>query len=185
MLKRYQELLPNPNFISGLRVWDEDEARKHQARGCQRCGGVLDRADYPRKPRGIELGEASRSSFCCRQCRRRSSPKSVIFARHKVYALAAVTLALSCCAGGHGRRLISACAVCGVSEVTLRRWRQWSARFLESREWKALRRKLSSGFSVKRWPCSLIEEITRGGVALCPAVLLSLAYVSILSIQRF
>lgn len=185
ILKTYQELLRNPNFIAALGELDKEEARKHQALGCRYCGGVLDRADYYRKARGVEVGNIQRINFCCRNCRRRSSPKSVVFLKHKVFAFAAVLLTLSYCAGGNGKRLSSACAVCGVSEVTLRRWRSWSERFLESQEWKVLRRKLSAMLSIARWPCSLIEESTRSDVSLYQAVLTSLATVSVLSIQYF
>ena len=49
--------------------FDEDLARSAQAAGCGRCGGRLDRADYPRKPRGIPpelmVTHTQRLSLCC------------------------------------------------------------------------------------------------------------------------
>lgn len=187
MFKRYQEVISDSSFIAALYELDKGEAKKHQARGCQLCGGVLDRADYWRKPRGIELErcQTRRISFCCRECGKRSSPESVIFLKHKVFAFAAVFLTLSFCVGGHGKRLTSACALCGASEVTLRRWRCWAGSFSDSPQWKLLRRRLSGAFCDARWPCSLIEECSTGRVALAEAVLFALTYVSILSIQFF
>jgi hypothetical protein len=65
--------------------FDDDLAARVREGGCPRCGGRLDVADYPRKPRGgsIELGDDYdvRRSFCCavEGCRRRRTPPSVRF----------------------------------------------------------------------------------------------------------
>lgn len=187
MIKRYQEVLLSSKVRAALFECDKQEAKRHKAKGCPYCEGKLDRADYERKARGLKLEgwQRRRISFCCRKCKKRSSPESIIFLRHKVFAFVAVFLVLSVCVGGHSKRLSSACALCGVSEVTLRRWRYWSQRFLESRQWKLLRRKLSGALSVARWPCSLLEEFSTGSQALSVSVMQALTYVSILSIQTF
>jgi hypothetical protein len=58
---------------------DEKLATEVKSAGCP-CGGRLDRADYPRKPRGLppewEETFSSRISFCCARegCRRRITP---------------------------------------------------------------------------------------------------------------
>lgn len=66
---------------------------------CPHCGGRLDQAHYPRKPRGA--GEAAylpenqvRFSYCCATdgCRRRLTPFSVRFLGRKVYFGAVVAL---------------------------------------------------------------------------------------------
>ena len=49
---------------------DQDTAARAHAAGCRACGGVLHRADYPRKPRGVahavlEERDRRRLSFCC------------------------------------------------------------------------------------------------------------------------
>jgi len=74
---------------------EEEEARVAagvKAAGCPFCGGRLDRADYPRKPRGGVLaaaleGQDRRTSFCCCKegCRRRATPPSVLFLGRRVY----------------------------------------------------------------------------------------------------
>jgi len=68
--------------LSLLPRFDDDLASQVREGGCPRCGGRLDVADYPRKPRGgsIELGDDYdvRRSFCCavEGCRRRRTPPS-------------------------------------------------------------------------------------------------------------
>lgn len=66
---------------------------------CPHCGGRLDQAHYPRKPRGAAeahgLSEHQvRFSFCCGQegCRRRLTPFSVRFLGRKVHFGAVVVL---------------------------------------------------------------------------------------------
>lgn len=64
--------------------FDRDLAAEAREQGC-RCGGVLHRADYPRKPRGgpSDLGPdyGRRLSLCCARegCRKRTTPPSVRF----------------------------------------------------------------------------------------------------------
>jgi hypothetical protein len=58
-----------------------------KARRCPCCGGPLDTANFPRKPRGLWEGPALRFSLCCRQegCRHRLTPPSLRFLGRKVY----------------------------------------------------------------------------------------------------
>ena len=88
-------LLQNPKFFALLLRIDHELAAQLRADGC-RCGGVLHRADYPRKPRGcpaeIRLDYSSRLSFCCAVCRRRSTSMSVRFLGRRVYLALAVVL---------------------------------------------------------------------------------------------
>ena len=81
----WHELLGGESpFFSYLIESDEKLAADTRQRGCP-CGGRIDRADYPRKPRGVpaEWDEAfsRRYSFCCAKegCRRRSTPPSLRF----------------------------------------------------------------------------------------------------------
>ena len=88
-------LLQSPNFFRLLLRIDEELASETQAAGC-RCGGVLHRANYPRKPRAC-LSEVrgdfeSRLSFCCNLCRRRTTSMSVRFLGRRVYLALAVVL---------------------------------------------------------------------------------------------
>ena len=100
-------------------------ASKAKDRGCPRCGGVLDRAAYPRKPRGLELPEAMcrRLGLCCRDCRRRVLPASVLFDGRTVY-WSAIRLV---CVVVLQRRIVGWVAGelrkrFGVSKETLKRW---------------------------------------------------------------
>jgi hypothetical protein len=76
---------------------DAEDARvalKVKAAGCRYCGGRLDVASYPRKPRGCGLGdwlEKRRSFSCAREgCRRRATPPSLVFLGRRVYVAVVV-----------------------------------------------------------------------------------------------
>jgi hypothetical protein len=118
-------------FLRALGAADAEHAERVRRGGCPECGGALDRADYPRKPRG-ELGEAAdsyerRSSFCCRVegCRRRTTPASLRFLGRKVYVAVVVVVASalgrSRVLTGRGRPR----RVEGVPARTVRRWLTW------------------------------------------------------------
>lgn len=74
-------------------LWEEDLriALLAQAAGCPFCPGRLDRADYPRKPRGgegiLDGDPDRRISLCCARegCRRRVTPPSLVFLGRRVY----------------------------------------------------------------------------------------------------
>src|SRR5258708_11847246 len=76
-----------------LLLIDRDLAEQRRSHGCP-CGGVLHRADYPRKPRGCPPEARadcnSRFSFCCNQCRKRVTVESVRFMGRRVYLSLAV-----------------------------------------------------------------------------------------------
>ena len=67
----------NPNLYHLLPHIDQDLAEQTRAQRC-RCGGVLHSARYPRKPRGLSDEVRSRfdfrDSFCCADCRCRTTP---------------------------------------------------------------------------------------------------------------
>lgn len=120
-------LLQDPKLFLLLLHADEELAAETRAGGCH-CGGVLHRADYPRKPRGF-LNETiaeceSRFSFCCNRCRKRTTSMSVRFLGRRVYLGLAVVLMSS--------RLVGPTSVTtrlsetlGVPLRTLQRWRHW------------------------------------------------------------
>ena len=80
-------LIQSSKFCLLLVSIDQERAEETRAGGCP-CGGVLHRADYPRKPRGCpdEVREQfeSRFSFCCNLCRRRLTAASVRFLGRRV-----------------------------------------------------------------------------------------------------
>jgi hypothetical protein len=86
---------PDDKFFAILVKEDEHTAAVSQKAGCPLCGGRLDRADYPRKPRGAVAGESldRRISLCCCRegCRRRVTPASLVFMGRRLY-LAVVVL---------------------------------------------------------------------------------------------
>jgi hypothetical protein len=120
------------SFFEVLRGIDEGIAAAVQAAGWTYCGGRLDRADYPRKPRGgafATAGEAEtrRFSLCCSVdgCRRRATTPSVRFLGRKMY-LAVVVVAASIHAVREAEaRAAELRAATGVPARTLRRWVTW------------------------------------------------------------
>ena len=113
-------------FIEELREEDRREAKRVAARGCPYCKGVLHVANYPRRPRGLgskELGMSRRESFCCRDCRRRVTPKSVRFLGRKVFTAISLVSTEVLRLGGVSRSQV--CHVIGMSAITLQRWSGW------------------------------------------------------------
>lgn len=96
----WHEKVVDAKFIEELETEDARVVARVQASGCPRCGGRLDRADYPRKPRGGSLAPAGdriarRLSLCCARegCRRRATPPSLVFLGRRVYLGIAVLAA--------------------------------------------------------------------------------------------
>ena len=81
-------LLQDIKFFQLLVRIDEEFAQQTRAAGCA-CGGALHRANYPRKPRGcpaeIRAEFEQRLSFCCNDCRKRTTCASVRFLGRRVY----------------------------------------------------------------------------------------------------
>ena len=111
------DLLRSPKFYELLELIDEERAREVRAAGCS-CGGVLHSARYPRKPRGIPRGlrddDQTRRSFCCDQCRRRHTLRSVLYLGRRVYVGAMVLLGSALRGSLSGRGLGELCAALGV-----------------------------------------------------------------------
>jgi len=154
-------LLKDSALYALLHRVDEDLAREAKEGGCQRCGGRLDRAAYPRKPRGgpRDLGAEYdlRLSFCCAQCRRRLTPASVRFLGRKVYLGAVVVLLSAMLHGPTPPRAKRLRELLGVSVRTLERWRVWwQTTFVRSGFWKAARALLRSPVDVASLPLSLL-----------------------------
>lgn len=125
-------------LLESLRKIDIEEAERVREHGCPHCGGRLDRADYPRKPRGLDDLPAEdrwRISFCCAECRLRTTPKSVRFLGRKVYLAAVVIVTMLAKARGVTVERVAAAFRMGVS--TPFRWaRWWSGPVLDSRWWR-------------------------------------------------
>ena len=163
---------------------DADLAARAQAAGCPVCGGRLDVANYPRKPRGADgLGEDydRRASFCCavEGCRRRRTPPSVRFLGRKVYLGAVVVLASALVRGPTKTSVSKLSAVLGITRRTLARWcRWWSTTFATSRFWEGLRGRFVPAVDVTTMPASVLARITASDEPTVVALLHLLAPIS-------
>jgi hypothetical protein len=160
-------LLGDTRLFAVLLRIDVDLAEKVRGEGCGRCGGVLHRADYPRKPRGGPAGlsddETLRFSFCCARegCRSRKKPPSVRFLGRRVYLGMAVLLALAFEGPLSIRRIARLRERLGVDERTLRRWRVWWRELLvRGPFWKEVRAGFVPPLEPSRLPMSLLECFT-------------------------
>jgi hypothetical protein len=145
--------IPDFNFFHELDAEDARIAAEVKAGGCPDCGGRLDQANYPRKPRGGELGAAGeiidrRRSLCCARegCRHRRTPPSLVFLGRRVYL--AITVVLSAWRtpppSSPPRR-------------TVGRWRSWFAVLRGTRWWTEVRARL--------WPAVEPAETLPGAIA--------------------
>ena len=139
-------ILTDPQLFVILYRIDSDLAEKAREERCS-CGGRLDVADYPRKPRAPgDLGpeHSRRHSFSCATCRRRTTPPSVRFFARQVYAFPVVVLVTTLSVGLSGSRLTTLRAEFGVDRRTLERWRVWWREvFPQTRFWKTARARFS------------------------------------------
>ena len=156
--------LLSSRFFQMLIDLDQSLALQTCDAGCPYCGGVLHRANYPRKPRGCpcEWRDAfsSRFSFCCAQCRRRSTSRSVRFFGRRVYLMLAVVLG----AARHVTRSAVATALCAdlaVPPRTLERWRcWWRDRFLLTPLWQCMAARFVPPPLPHQLPASLLDRFT-------------------------
>ncbi len=159
----YPTMFGDSRLFQMLFELDEVVAEGARREGC-RCGGVLHRAAYERKPRGgpVVLGDrgALRFSFCCARdgCRRRTTPPSLRFLGRKVFLGVVVLLGpvLSGTARGTERRDLQASL--GVSRRTLRRWaRWWRETFPSTPQWAAASARFATPVSLETMPGSLLD----------------------------
>ena len=80
----------NFNFHQSLLNIDIEMAKTIKERGCRHCSGTLHQANYPRIGFGLSPQLKSlydtRFSFCCSDCRRRTTPPSVRFMGRRRYS---------------------------------------------------------------------------------------------------
>ena len=162
-IKVCHTLLQSPKFFSLLVQIDAELATQMHATPCS-CGGVLHRANYPRKPRAcpqeVRSAFESRWSFCCSRCRKRSTSKSARFLGRRVYVALAVVLL------PQRRTTLSACAtqLCDILDVparTIARWRQWWLHlFPNTTLWQATCARFMPPVQTSNLPESLIARFT-------------------------
>lgn len=157
-------LFTDTQLYNHLLAIDRELAGRARGAGCQRCGGRLDGASYPRKPRerpARGLGEAywRRLSFCCARCRKRVTPPSVRFLGRRVYSAAVVVLAgvkaLT------AARVVELNALLGVDRRTLRRWRRWWREALvRGPWWQIAKARFSPPLDQSQLPGTLLARFT-------------------------
>jgi hypothetical protein len=155
----WHEFEADARFCTRLLEIDEAIAKAVQEAGCRRCKGRLDRADYPRKPRGAEIAPQSevwkkRISLCCSKegCRKRSTPPSARFLGRRVYTAAVVLVAPPILIEGMRK-------VAGVPLRTVRRWLVWwQDGFVNTRFFRTAKSRISRGLSIAELPAALIRR---------------------------
>lgn len=163
-------LLQDPKLYALLLLIDEEQAAEARAAGCG-CGGPLHSARYPRKPRGAVPGVLcqsyeSRLSFCCAQCRRRTTPVSVRYLGRRVYLAAVVILASAMRCGLTTKRAVHLSAALKVPLRNLERWRRWWLEgFVHTAFWRAARGNFMPPVLHNSLPASLLCRFSGNALA--------------------
>ena len=160
--------LSDRNFFQHLLHLDELLASEARAGGCPYCGGRLDGARYPRKPRGVGrqiLGPdyEYRLSLCCSRegCRRRTTPGSVRFLGRRIYLGVVVVLITVLSSGVSRQRAAAVGESLGVSARTLQRWRRWwRTTFVETAFWRSAQGRLPTPIAPQTLPSGLWVQFT-------------------------
>jgi hypothetical protein len=176
----WHESVGDDKFFEQLRELDLRRAESVQAAACLHCeGGRLDRADYPRKPRGGSTAIAGESicrriSLCCAAvgCRRRSTPASLVFLGRRVYlGLAVLVESLRAVAGS----LITP----PPAARTVRRWLGWFQETLPAtRYFRAERGRFFPPVAAEGMPTSLVERFAAPGRTLAEMAQAVLAFLA-------
>lgn len=159
------ELLHDVRFWELLLRIDKDLCAEAREEGCPRCGGRLDRADFPRKPRGgpaeLPEGYERRLSLCCDRegCRKRVTPASVRFLGRRVYLSAVMVLVSTMRLGPTAQRVARLGELFGVDRRTVKRWRRWWLdAFVVTSFWRAKRARLMPPVDEAELPASLLAR---------------------------
>jgi len=166
-LNGYHSFLTSTSFFRALLDLDCRMAAQVRLGRCPQCGGRLDSAPYPRKPRGVpralEKEFSRRLSVCCsvEGCRRRMTPPSVCFLGRRVYV--AVTFILMSMLS-HGvtdereRQLrLNLHAQIPVDDRTLSRWREWWQHILPATPfWRVAKGRLARPILSSQLPAGLV-----------------------------
>lgn len=139
------KFLFNSTFHALLIAIDREFAEITRQQGCS-CGGKLHQSNYPRSPFGLPAEFRSiydeRFSFCCDDCRKRTTSPSVRFFGRRWYPAPLLLLISALMISINDYRLMQIKRHFGikVSESTWKRWRQWwRAAFSETCFWKQAR----------------------------------------------
>jgi hypothetical protein len=126
-----QNFLFKSSFHEHLIAIDRELANISAEKCCRYCGGKLHQADFSRSPMGMPPSFRDyynqRISFCCADCRKRTTPPSARFFGRRWYG-AAIFVFISIMTSGISKRrlaLIQKHFGIVVRESTWRRWRKW------------------------------------------------------------
>lgn len=175
-------LLQDPKFFVLLLQIDEVLASETQSAGCP-CGGILHRANYPRKPRCcpevVRTDFESRFSFCCNQCRKRATSVSVRFLGRRVYLGLAVVL-MSAGRAHATSIVVQLSETLNIPMRTIFRWRQWwRDLFPITPLWQADCARFMPPVDLSLLPASLIERFTGPAIEAMQRMLIFLSPLSV------
>lgn len=144
-MSHYIKILKDTSFIELLYKIDKDLAdQTHREKCCPNCGGKLDVANYPRKPRGCGISDyhlCLRFCLCCRNdgCRKRCSPPSIRFMGRIVYwSLWVILISYFMNNSDYQQKQIS--TLFSIDRQTLRRWKYfWDDQFPKSKLMKLIK----------------------------------------------
>jgi len=166
------ELLRDSRLFALLLGIDRELADETRAGRCPLCGGRLDSANYPRKPRGgppteMRAEYRTRLSLCCAVdgCRTRATPPSVRFLGRRVYVGAAVVLVSAMRHGITDKRVAELRERVSetLSASTLRRWRAWWQQTLPTTSfWRGARARFVRPIDASELPRSLLASFAGG-----------------------
>lgn len=160
----YADILADASFVDVLVRIDRALASAVKALGCQRCGAVLDVANYERKARGpwpLGREHCLRLSLCCRRpgCRKRVQPPSVRFLGRHVYLGVAVLLGTALRQGPSPSSSAEVSRALGADRRTLGRWRSWwTERVGPSRTFEIARAEVVPPPAAAELPRSLLDS---------------------------
>ena len=150
-------------FTDLLCHFDQDLAHQCRAQGCPGCEGRLHLARFRRKPRGLgpQMNEdwCWRWSYCCAECRARTTPPSLRFLGRHVYLGAVMALTACMQQGLSDRRVAALNLALEVPRRTLKRWRLWWQEvFVHTAFWQVARARLMPPVDEQQLPLSLFER---------------------------
>ena len=135
----------NSSFHRILVAIDRELAETTRQEGCS-CGGSLHQSNYPRSSLGLPIqfrpDYETRLSFCCNDCRKRTTPPSVRFFGRRRYPAPLLLLISALMVRINEYRLTQIKRHFGItiSESTWKRWRRWwREAFVETRFWSKAR----------------------------------------------
>ena len=178
--------LQDPKFFQLLHRIDQELAGEAKAVGCA-CGGVLHRADYPRKPRGcppaVRGDYETRFSFCCGGCRKRSTSMSVRFLGRRVYLGLAVVLGSARHAGQNPAAARLSLSF-GIPLRTLARWGQWwREQFPQTPLWQAACARFMPPVATDAFPTGLLERFVGSAEEALLRLLIFLSPLTVVSVS--